>query len=224
MNAKILVIEDDRAISELICMNLEATGYLPFPISGGLEAEQFLMTKEAEEMALALLDIMLPGKDGFALMEDLQRVGIPAICLTAKDDVISKVHGLKAGAEDYIVKPFEVLELLVRMEKVLQRTGRGRDRLMIRDVVIDLKEHSVTRQGNKVALKPLEYELLVTLALSRNVAFSREELLNRIWGTDYMGETRTVDVHIGQLRKKLGFHDVIRTVSKTGYRLEDGET
>ena len=224
MNAKILVIEDDRAISELICMNLEAAGYLPFPILGGLEAEQFLMTKEAEEMALALLDIMLPGKDGFALMEDLQRVGIPAICLTAKDDVISKVHGLKAGAEDYIVKPFEVLELLVRMEKVLQRTGRGRDRLMIRDVVIDLKEHSVTRQGNKVALKPLEYELLVTLALSRNVAFSREELLNRIWGTDYMGETRTVDVHIGQLRKKLGFHDVIRTVSKTGYRLEDGET
>lgn len=223
MSAKILVIEDDRAISELICMNLEAAGYLPFPMLDGTRVEQFLMTKEAKEMALALLDIMLPGKDGFALMEDLKRVGIPVICLTAKDDVISKVHGLKAGAEDYIVKPFEVLELLVRIEKVLKRTGRGRDRLTIRDVVIDLKEHSVTRQGRKVALKPLEYELLVTLAFGKNVAFSREELLNRIWGTDYMGETRTVDVHIGQLRKKLDFHDVIRTVSKTGYRLEDGE-
>lgn len=223
MSAKILVIEDDRAISELICMNLEAAGYLPFPILDGTRAEQFLMTQEAEEMALALLDIMLPGKDGFALMEDLQRVGIPVICLTAKDDVLSKVHGLKAGAEDYIVKPFEVLELLVRMEKVLKRTGRGRDRLKIRDVVIDLREHSVTKQGSKVALKPMEYELLVTLALSKNVAFSREELLNRIWGTDYMGETRTVDVHIGQLRKKLDFHDVIHTVSKTGYRLEDAE-
>lgn len=223
MSAKILVIEDDRAISELLCMNLEAAGYLPFPMLDGACAEQFLMTKEAQEMALALLDIMLPGKDGFALMEDLKRVGIPVICLTAKDDVISKVHGLKGGAEDYIVKPFEVLELLVRIEKVLKRTGRGRDRITIRDVVIDIKEHSVTRQGRKVALKPLEYELLVTLASSKNVAFSREELLNRIWGTDYMGETRTVDVHIGQLRKKLDFHNVIRTVSKTGYRLEDGE-
>ena len=223
MSAKILVIEDDRAISELLCMNLEAAGYLPFPMLDGTRAEQFLMTKEAQAMALALLDIMLPGKDGFALMEDLKRVGIPVICLTAKDDVISKVHGLKAGAEDYIVKPFEVLELLVRIENVLKRTGRGRDRITIRDVVIDIKEHSVTRQGRKVALKPLEYELLVTLASSKNVAFSREELLNRIWGTDYMGETRTVDVHIGQLRKKLDFHNVIRTVSKTGYRLEDGE-
>ena len=164
---------------------------------------------------------MLPGKDGFELMEDFQAAGIPVIYLTAKDDVLSKVHGLKAGAEDYIVKPFEILELLVRMEKVLKRTGRSREKIQIRDVVIDLKEHSVTKAGEKVALKPMEYELLVTLAGSKNVAFSREELLNRIWGTDYMGETRTVDVHIGQLRKKLGFHDVIRTISKTGYRLED---
>lgn len=220
MNAKILVIEDDRAISELICMNLEAAGYQAFPIFDGLEAERFLLSEKAGEMALSLLDIMLPGKDGFALLGELRKAGIPVICLTAKDDVISKVHGLKSGAEDYIVKPFEILELLVRMEKVLKRTGRGRDRIKLRDVVIDLKEHRVTKGGKEVSLKPLEYELLVTLALGRNVAFSREELLNRIWGTDYMGETRTVDVHIGQLRKKLDLYDVIRTVSKTGYRLE----
>lgn len=231
MKTKILVVEDDSSISELICMNLEAAGYEPLPFTDGLLAEQFLIEtgangreKELSQVpALALVDVMLPGKDGFELMEDFQRAGIPVIYLTAKDDVLSKVHGLKAGAEDYIVKPFEVLELLVRMEKVLKRTGRSRKIIQIQDVTIDLAEHSVSKNGERVALKPLEYELLVTLAGSRNVAFSREELLNRIWGTDYVGETRTVDVHIGQLRKKLGFHKVIRTISKTGYRLEDLE-
>lgn len=223
MKTKILVIEDDSSISELICMNLEAAGYEAIPITDGLMAEAFLKDAGKKEIALALVDVMLPGKDGFALMEDMQREGIPVIYLTARDDVISKVHGLKSGAEDYIVKPFEVLELLVRMEKVLKRTGRSREKIQIRDVIINLKEHSVTQGSKKVPLKPLEYELLVTLAESKNVAFSREELLNQIWGCDYVGETRTVDVHIGQLRKKLDFYDVIRTISKTGYRLEDLE-
>ena len=218
---KILVIEDDSPISELICMNLEAAGYCPVPVDDGLKAQKLLQNGQADDAALALVDIMLPGKDGFALMEDLQKVRIPVIYLTAKADVLSKVHGLKSGAEDYIVKPFEILELLVRMEKVLERTGRGRTQIQIRDVTIDLKKHRVTRDGREISLKPMEYGLLVTLAGSRNVAFSREELLNRVWGTDYMGETRTVDVHIGQLRRKLDFHKVIRTIPKTGYRLED---
>jgi DNA-binding response OmpR family regulator len=218
---KILVIEDDSPISELICMNLEAAGYCPVPVDDGLKAQKLLQNGQADDAALALVDIMLPGKDGFALMEDLQKVRIPVIYLTAKADVLSKVHGLKSGAEDYIVKPFEILELLVRMEKVLERTGRGRTRIQIRDVTIDLKKHRVTRDGREISLKPMEYGLLVTLAVSKNVAFSREELLNRVWGTDYMGETRTVDVHIGQLRRKLDFHKVIRTIPKTGYRLED---
>lgn len=217
---KILVIEDDASISELLCMNLNVAGYEAFPVYDGLQAEEILEKEDYGDIALALVDVMLPGKDGFALMEDLRKAQIPVIYLTAKDDVLSKVHGLKAGAEDYIVKPFEVLELLVRIEKVLQRTGRGREKIQIRDVVIDLKEHSVTKNGERVPLKPMEYELLVTLAKSRNVAFSREELLNRLWGTDFVGETRTVDVHIGQLRKKLDFYEVIRTISKTGYRLE----
>lgn len=218
---RILVIEDDVVISELICMNLEAAGYEPLPVFDGIGAQQGIRDGMFDDAALALVDVMLPGKDGFALMEDLQAAQIPVIYLTAKDDVLSKVHGLKSGAEDYIVKPFEILELLVRMEKVLKRTGRGRERIRVRDVVIDLKEHSVTKAGERVSLKPMEYELLVTLAEHKNVALGREELLNRLWGTDYVGETRTVDVHIGQLRKKLDFHDVIRTVSKTGYRLED---
>lgn len=223
VKTKILVIEDDSSISELICMNLEAAGYETFPVLDGISAETFLKELDKGEIALALVDIMLPGKDGFALMEDFQRAEIPVIYLTAKDDVISKVHGLKSGAEDYIVKPFEVLELLVRIDKVLKRTGRSQEKIQIRDVLIDIKEHSVTKNGQKVQLKPMEYELLVMLAKSKNVAFSREELLSRLWGTDYVGETRTVDVHIGQLRKKLGFHDVIHTISKTGYRLEDLE-
>ncbi len=220
---KILVIEDDSSISELICMNLEAAGYQPHPVGNGLTAQKLLESGQMEDSALALVDVMLPGKDGFALMEDLQKARIPVIYLTAKSDVLSKVHGLKNGAEDYIVKPFEILELLVRIEKVLERTGRGRTRLQIRDVMIDLKKHRVTKNGQDVPLKPMEYDLLVTLAQSRNVAFSREELLNRVWGTDFMGETRTVDVHVGQLRRKLDFHDVIRTIPKMGYRLEDAD-
>ena len=226
MKTKILVIEDDTAISELICMNLEAAGYDPVPIYDGEEAETAVLAEKEKregvpEYALALLDIMLPGKDGFQLMEVMQTAEIPVIYLTAKADVVSKVHGLRAGAEDYIVKPFEVLELLVRIEKVLQRTGRGREIIEIHDVRIDRKEHQVTKGGKPVALKPMEYELLVLLAGNKNVAFSREQLLSQVWGSDYMGETRTVDVHIGRLRKKLDFFDVIRTIPKTGYRLED---
>ena len=226
MKTKILVIEDDTAISELICMNLEAAGYDPVPIYDGEEAETAVLAEKEKregvpEYALALLDIMLPGKDGFQLMEVMQTAEIPVIYLTAKADVVSKVHGLRAGAEDYIVKPFEVLELLVRIEKVLQRTGRGREIKEIQDVRIDRKEHQVTKGGKPVALKPMEYELLVLLAGNKNVAFSREQLLSQVWGSDYMGETRTVDVHIGRLRKKLDFFDVIRTIPKTGYRLED---
>ena len=171
---KILVIEDDTVISELICMNLEAAGYEPLPAFDGISAQQGIQNGTFGDVALALVDVMLPGKDGFALMEDLQAAKIPVIYLTAKDDVLSKVHGLKSGAEDYIVKPFEILELLVRMEKVLKRTGRGREKIRVRDVVIDLKEHSVTKAGEQVNLKPMEYGLLVTLAEAKNVAFSRE--------------------------------------------------
>ena len=107
------------------------------------------------------------------------------------------------------------------MEKVLERTGRGHTRIQIRDVIIDLPKHRVTKSGEEISLKPLEYSLLVTLAQNRNVAFSREELLNHVWGTSFMGETRTVDVHIGQLRRKLDFHNIIHTIPKMGYRLED---
>lgn len=219
MKNRILVIEDNTAISELISMNLTVAGYDTEALFDGNEVEELLKTDR--NFDLALLDVMLPGKDGFELMDLMKEAKIPVIYLTAKNDVGSKIRGLRSGAEDYIVKPFEVLELLVRVEKVLERTGRQISRITVGDIEINLNEHQVTKNGQEVSLKPLEYDLLVLLAKNKNMAFTREQLLNQVWGSDYLGETRTVDVHIGQLRKKLELFDVIKTIPKIGYRLED---
>lgn len=219
MNNKILVIEDDRAISELLCMNLNAAGYETAAAYDGEEARRLLLWHEAA--SLALVDIMLPKRDGFELMEDFRKKHIPVIYLTAKDDVVSKVRGLRLGAEDYMVKPFEMLELLVRIEKVLERTGRARRMLEIRDIQVDLVRHQVTKNGVIVNLKPMEYDLFVLLLQNRNIALGREEILRRVWGEEFLGESRTVDVHIGQLRKKLDLYEEIRTIPKLGYRLEE---
>lgn len=219
MANRILVVEDDTAISELICMNLEVTGYEVVPVLDGNEVEGTL--EKEEDFDLALLDIMLPGKDGFELLGVMKKYGIPVIYITAKEDVNSKIKGLRSGAEDYIVKPFEVLELLVRVEKVLERTGKQKEIIQVKDLEIHLSEHKVTRNGQTVSLKPMEYDLLVLLAKNKNVAFTREQMLNEVWGSNYLGETRTIDVHIGQLRRKLDLSDVIKTIPKIGYRLEE---
>ena len=219
MANRILVVEDDTAISELICMNLEVTGYEVVPVLDGNEVEGTL--EKEEDFDLALLDIMLPGKDGFELLGVMKKYGIPVIYITAKADVNSKIKGLRSGAEDYIVKPFEVLELLVRVEKVLERTGKQKENIQVKDLEIHLSEHKVTRNGQTVSLKPMEYDLLVLLAKNKNVAFTREQMLNEVWGSNYLGETRTIDVHIGQLRRKLDLSDVIKTIPKIGYRLEE---
>ena len=219
MANRILVVEDDTAISELICMNLEVTGYEVVPVLDGNEVEGTL--EKEENFDLALLDIMLPGKDGFELLGVMKEYGIPVIYITAKADVNSKIKGLRSGAEDYIVKPFEVLELLVRVEKVLERTGKQKEIIQVKDLEIHLSEHKVTRNGQTVSLKPMKYDLLVLLAKNKNVAFTREQMLNEVWGSNYLGETRTIDVHIGQLRRKLDLSDVIKTIPKIGYRLEE---
>lgn len=219
MANRILVVEDDTAISELICMNLEVTGYEVVPVLDGNEVEGTL--EKEEDFDLALLDIMLPGKDGFELLGVMKKYGIPVIYITAKADVNSKIKGLRSGAEDYIVKPFEVLELLVRVEKVLERTGKQKEIIQVKDLEIHLSEHKVTRNGQTVSLKPMEYDLLVLLAKNKNVAFTREQMLNEVWGSNYLSETRTIDVHIGQLRRKLDLSDVIKTIPKIGYRLEE---
>lgn len=219
MSKRILIAEDDEAIAALIGMNLRAAGMEPVIFHDGEAAAQSLPADHRYD--LALLDVMMPKKDGFALFADIRPYGIPVIFLTAKDDLASKITGLQSGAEDYIVKPFEVLELLVRMEKVLSRNQQQDDTLHVCGLEVRLSEHRVLRGSEEIPLKPMEFDLLVVLAKHRNTAISREDLLSLVWGVNYLGETRTVDVHIGQLRKKLGLQKQIVTVPKIGYRLEE---
>lgn len=216
---KILVIEDETAINDLICLNLEIAGYEPSAFFDGAEFSRHLA--ENDNYDLALLDIMLPGKDGFALLEELKEHGIPVIYLTAKGDLPSKVKGLRSGAEDYIVKPFEMLELLVRIDKVLCRARKdSEEEIRIKDVVINEQRRTVTKNGKEIALQPMEFNCLLTFWKYRNRVLTREQMLNILWGVDFEGESRTVDVHVGNLRKKLEFGDVIKTVPRVGYRME----
>ena len=216
---RILIVEDELAIAKMISMNLTVAGYETNMFHDGAEAEKALVGDHSYD--LALLDVMVPGKNGFELLDAMNKYEIPVIFLTAKDDVSSKIQGLKGGAEDYIVKPFEMLELLVRIEKVLERTNKLNNVIKVLNMEINFEEHSVRVDGEEVSLKPMEFELLAVLAKNKNIAISRENLLKMVWGVDYVGETRTVDVHIGQLRKKLRLSDNIKTVSKLGYRLEE---
>lgn len=216
---KILIVEDETAIARMIAMNLGVANYETQIYSDGMAAKEAL--REKHDYDLALLDVMLPGMDGFELLEVMKSYEIPVIFLTAKDDLGAKIQGLRGGAEDYIVKPFEMLELMVRMEKVLERTNRLNHVIQILNMEINFAEHTVRQDGKEIQLKPMEFELLAVLAKNKNIAISRENLLRMVWGTDYVGETRTVDVHIGQLRKKLGLSEHIKTISKMGYRLEE---
>ncbi len=219
MSKRILIAEDDTAIARLIAMNLKAAGMEAVVFPDGEAAARSL--PDDHRYDLAILDIMMPKKDGFALFQDIRPYGIPVIFLTAKDDLDSKITGLQGGAEDYIVKPFEMLELLVRMEKVMNRTAKPADTLQVCGLTVRLDEHRVLRGEQEIPLKPMEFELLVMLAKHKNTAISREDLLSLVWGANYLGETRPVDVYIGQLRKKLGLQKQIVTVPKIGYRLED---
>ncbi|MFG6383289.1 MAG: response regulator transcription factor, partial [Lachnospiraceae bacterium] len=212
---KILVIEDENSINDLICMNLEIAGYRPVAFFSGNEVSQHL--KENHNYDLALLDIMLPGKDGFELLEELKEYRIPVIYLTAKGDLPSKIKGLRNGAEDYIVKPFEMLELLVRMDNVLKRYGKEEEEIRIKDVVINEKKRTIYKNGVEISMQPMEFDCLLAFWKYRNRVMTREQILNILWGIDFEGESRTVDVHVGNIRKKLDFSDVIITVPRIGY-------
>ena len=216
---RVLVVEDDESINKVIVKNLTVAGYAIYSCTDGEQAERVIARDL--DFDLALLDVMLPGQDGFALLGILQHAEIPVIFLTARSDVGSKVRGLREGADDYIVKPFEVLELLVRIEKVLERAGKIRQILEVGQLTINLLERTVRRDGREILLKPMEFDLFVMLAKNKNIALSRERLLHGVWGVGFQGETRTVDVHIAQIRKKLCLEEQIKTISKMGYRLED---
>ena len=213
---RILVVEDDEAINKLICMNLTVAGYSPVAVCDGTEA--LSLAEGSEPFDLALLDIMLPGVDGFALLAPFRARGIPVIYLTAKNDLESKVTGLREGAEDYIVKPFEILELLVRIEKVLERYGNEECVIRVGEVEIHTDEHLVLCKNEPVPLSPILFDLLLLFARKRNIAMSREKILAVVWGDSFLGESRTVDIHISQLRKKTGLNIV--SLPKIGYRLE----
>lgn len=213
--ALILVAEDEHSLNRLICKNLELVGHTPLPAEDGREALQLAKEHSPD---LALLDVMLPGLDGFAVKEALSEE-TPVIFVTAKVGLADKLKGLNLGAEDYITKPFEMLELLARIQTVLRRTGKNAKRFSWRGLQVDMDSHEVKLNGSPVELTPQEYSLLETLLLNRNIALSRERLLESAWGYDYMGETRTVDNHILRLRRKLGLEKEIQTVYKLGYRL-----
>ena len=216
---KVLIVEDEQAIAELIQMNLRFADYDSVWISHG---DEVIPSIQQENPDIILLDVMLPGIDGFSLMKKIEPLHIPVIFLTAKDSLTDKVTGLKLGADDYIVKPFETLELISRIEAVLRRSRPPiSNYIEMGDLLIKLDEHAVLKNGQLVELTAKEFALLEVLIKNKNIALSRDRLLELVWGYDYIGESRTVDVHVVGLRKKLGLTEKIKTVSKLGYKLED---
>lgn len=218
MSKKILIVEDDIHISKILKMNLNIANYATTEVYDGLAALEAI---KREKFDLILLDVMIPGLDGFALMEKIRPHRIPVIFLTAKNSVYDKVNGLKLGADDYMVKPFEAIELLARIETVLRRYGKEENVIEFRDLQVAVDKREVTMQSVPVELTPKEFDLLVVLLKNKNIALSREQFIDKVWGGDYYGETRTVDMHIKSLRKKLQLQDHIKTIYKIGYRLED---
>ena len=219
MGNRIVIIEDDAAIAQAVQLNLECAEYEVTVFDNGQTAWDAL--RDNHDYDLALLDMMLPGIDGFALLPKLREYGIPVICLTAMGDPGHEVQGLRSGAEDYIAKPFDMLALMVRMEKVLSRRGKLHEIYHFRDLTLDKGNRRLTLKGEEICLPPLEFDVLAVLMKNKNRTVSRERILNEIWGQDYFGDIRTVDVRVANLRKKLNLSEAIRTISKAGYRLEE---
>lgn len=217
--ARILVAEDERPINDLICRHLRLVGHEPQAAFDGAEA---LALARGARFDLALLDVMMPEIDGFEAKR-LMPPDLPVIFVTAKSDLASRLDGLGMGADDYIVKPFETLELLARVEAVLRRTGRQERAFEHAGVRVELDTRRAFKDGGEVVLAPKEFDLLEALVANRNLALSREKLLEIVWGYDFAGESRTVDMHVLRLRRKLGWEDVIQTVYKVGYRLNARE-
>jgi DNA-binding response OmpR family regulator len=216
MMAQILIVEDEKPINTLIKKNLELVGPTCVSVFDG----QSVFDKiEKQTFDLILLDIMLPKLDGFQVIKEIKNE-IPIIFLTARGTVEDRIKGLRLGADDYIVKPFDMIELLARVESVLRRTQKLDKLFELGDVKVDLSSKQVFYKGNLVDFAPQEFLLIETLIKNRNIALSRDKLLEAAWGYDFGGDTRTVDVHIHNIRKKLSWEAAIKTVFKVGYRLE----
>ena len=214
---KILVVEDEKPISDLIKLSLGKAGYSCRCAYDGMEAADMI---DADTYDLILLDIMLPKVDGFELMEYIRPLGVPVIFLTAKSAVADRVKGLRMGAEDYIVKPFEVLELLARVDVVLRRYNKTAAVIEIGGLTIDTQSMIVRRGEEEIALTRKEYELLLLFARNPNTALYRETIYERVWGGDFNYGSKTVDLHVQRLRRKVGWNERLQAVNKVGYRLE----
>ncbi|MGX4599979.1 response regulator transcription factor [Faecalimicrobium sp. JNUCC 81] len=215
---KILVVEDEDAIRDLITINLEMVGYEVFSAEDGLVAKKFL---ESESVDLILLDVMIPGIDGFSLIEQIKTSEVPVIFVTAKESVLDRVKGLRLGADDYIVKPFDTMELLARIEVALRRYNKNEDVIKFKHLQVYTNQRIVKVDNKEIYLTAKEYDLLFLFLQNRNIALAREQILDRVWGFAYIGESRTVDIHVQRIREKLCLKDHIKTVFKVGYRLED---
>lgn len=215
---RILVVEDEQSISNLIAMNLKKAGYFCQCVFDGAAAADIV---EKEYFDLILLDVMLPEIDGFELMTYIKTFDVPVIFLTAKASVEDRVKGLRLGADDYLTKPFEIVELLARVEAVLRRYHKTENMLTTGDIVIDTASRIVWKNHQPVNLTKKEYELLLLFVRNKNIALYRETIYERIWGEEYYGDSRTVDLHVQRLRKKVGLEEKIVAVYKVGYRLED---
>ena len=214
---EILIVEDDPNIARTIEVTISLVGYECRICGDGAAAVQEVLEHDYD---LVLLDVMLPGLDGFSVIQRIQSDKTPVIFLTAVQDVADKVRGLKLGAEDYIVKPFEAVELLARVEVVLRRTNRGKTQICYGDITVNLDEHVVKKGNDPVSLTPKEFDVLVFFLQNTDIALSRERLLSAVWGYEFAGETRTVDIHVQQVRRKMGLQRQLITIPKLGYRLE----
>ena len=214
---RILIVEDEKPISDLIRMNLFEVGYFCDCAFDGMTAVNML---DENKYDLILLDILLPEVDGYEVMEYVKPLEVPVIFLTAKASVDDRVKGLKLGADDYLVKPFEIIELLARVEAVLRRYNLNQSIIEIGGLIIDTKARTVKKENLEILLTNKEYELLILFVNNKNIALFRNKIYEKIWGGDYMGDSRTVDLHVQRLRKKLGWEQLIIAIYKVGYRLE----
>ena len=214
---RILVVDDEKPICDLIDINLSAAGYDCKTVQDGLAAIELI---EREDFDLILLDIMLPGADGFDIMEYIRPLKVPVIFITAQNNVRDKIKGLKLGAEDYLVKPFDVLELMARVEVVLRRYHKTEQFLKAGDVMVDLEARKVSRGGKPVVLTNKEYGLLVLFIRNKNVALFKETLYEKVWKDEYIADSRTLELHVQRLRRKMGWEKNLVAVYKVGYRLE----
>lgn len=215
---QILIVEDEKAISDLVKMNLNMAGYNCITAYDGEQVPDII---EEQKIDLIILDVMLPKVNGYELMEYIRPIGIPVIFLTAKGSLDDRMKGLTSGAEDYIVKPFEIVELLARVNIVLRRYNKGSGQIIYGDIVVDEDNLTVTKAGKLVELTPKELELFCLLVRNKNITLFRERIYEEIWGSEISVDSRTLDLHIQRLRKKLSIEKGIKTVFKVGYRLEE---